>query len=74
MTSTLLINASPYGRDSRAYRIALRIGNRLLSENIAATLLERDLSLPDTIVGRDYAEAIMGRHPHDAPAFSKSEL
>lgn len=73
MTSTLLINASPYGGDSRAYQMARQICAGLQAADPGARLLERDLSSSDTIVRREYAEAIIGRDPHDVPAFSQSE-
>jgi FMN-dependent NADH-azoreductase len=67
MKNILLINSSPHGNGSHAYRVARdAIAGAGLGQ---VTITERDLvETPIPPVGRDYAMAITSKTPHDADA------
>lgn len=74
MKTILLLNASPLGPASRAYRLARKAARNLLIAGSDIALVEHDLSAmrPSPISGR-YADAIISRAEQDAPAFAESE-
>lgn len=74
MASILLISASPYGADSRGHRLADRAVANLTAADPEAQLTRRDLTvLPEPVLAQSYADAVVGRHAHDVPAFALSE-
>lgn len=74
MSSTLLINASPHGTDSRGYRLARQAAANLLTRETDGQLVERDLAtLTASALPRGYAEAIVGRQGPEAEVFALSE-
>jgi len=74
MKSILLVNASPQGSASRAYGMARKAADNLLSAEPDIRLVERHLSAnrPSPISG-EYADAIVQRATRAAAAFVESE-
>ncbi|MBB6482993.1 FMN-dependent NADH-azoreductase [Rhizobium lusitanum] len=74
MKSVLLVNASPQGPASRAYGMARKATDNLLSTEPDIRLVERHLSAnsPSPISGA-YADAIVQRARRETPAFVESE-
>ncbi|MFC4254850.1 flavodoxin family protein [Altererythrobacter xixiisoli] len=74
MASILLISASPYGADSRGHRLADQAVANLIAADPSMQLKRRDLTvLPEPVLARGYADAVVGGHAHDVPAFTLSE-
>ncbi len=74
MNKVLLINASPQGEASHAYRLALELVNTLRRRQPALALVERDLGArPLPPLTCDYARALTTLTPAEAPVFEVSE-
>ena len=75
MNNVLLINASPFGQDSHANRLALELVTSLRYRHPKLELVERDLGAdPLPPLGMDYAQALTTVTPFDSPVFECSEV
>lgn len=74
MKNVLLINASPQGEASHAYRLALELISALRQRQPVLALVERDLGArPLPPLTGEYARALTTVTPFDAPVFEVSE-
>lgn len=74
MKRVLLINASPKGADSHAYRLAEELVTTLRRQYVDLERLERDLGRePLPPLSADYAQALTTVIPFEAPLFELSE-
>jgi FMN-dependent NADH-azoreductase len=74
MSSVLLLNASPAGAASRGFALADEAVANLRWNDGNIAVVSRDLTAePLAPVSFDYASAIVGGQPFDAPAFDQSE-